>query len=1063
MRKTVLTVLILSGIIGTTKADWTVIVGGDPLTIANNGILVKASNFGSGALPQTINGITYDTNYSNISGASATSDAWASKFYSGPDPAISNLLNTGGRVRENALGGPSTMTFTFSGLTIGNQYRFQLFLGNGGNSGNLYGNDWSEYKYVYFNNDTPRLAIYTWTADATQRIIRTNAGVGQGTHYNLAYALHDITTLSPDVSLDRFVDNEDYEKIAQWWLKSCQAGSWCGQTDLNQSGQVEIGDITILAENWLSSTINGLAAWWKLDEGTGTIVKDKFGVNGGITCNMETNDWNSIGQGDYVIGIDSQTESDKRGEYIRLPRAVQNDFTISFWARTTNSSDSDADWWTGKGLVATSASYEAYYAFDEKTGTVANDSSPCVRNGTLVNDPTWQTDSGERASVLSFDGINNYVNVSGYKGITGTSNRTCAAWIKTGATAGPERPIVAWGAGTIGNRWCVRLKEDATFGVSVYGGNISTVQTYNDGAWHHVAAALSSSGSPRLADINLYVDGVLQTVTISNDPAINTASAGDVIIGSRQEGTPYSYFNGQIDDVRIYAQAIGDNQIAGLAASRASDNDFGISLLGNYAAFGVGTATIKSTKAINDGQWHNISATRNGTSGVIKLYIDGALEATGTGPTGSLNALPLMLVGSMDLRTGEFPTGWFDDIRFYDNVIGVSDIAKLAAKKHPSVTSKKGQAGSTPAENKLKVGWCYNWGRTHSSKPDGVEFVPMQWGKWWPSTATLVSEVTAMKQQGIANYLLGFNEPDSTTQSDTSVATAISLWPLLMQTGLPLVSPGCVHPDNSWMLDFMAQIDSLGYRVDYVAVHWYGGSSTDSLINVLQSVYNLYGRPIWITEFAVADWSASETNPNQYSKEVIYTFMAEILWRLEKLNYLTRYAWFSAAPSLYTALGTSALFNTDGSLTELGQLYSSWDGDVDGPDMETWYFLNHKSSLKRLRTPDGSTVGMNDISYIGTRVQWKLVDAGSSWYYIQNNETGTRLRTDSSGSQLSLVSAANTGNDVQWKFTESSHGWYYVDHKASSKRLYYKDSEGIVKMVTTSTTNDYVKWRFIKP
>jgi hypothetical protein len=214
--------------------------------------------------------------------------------------------------------------------------------------------------------------------------------------------------------------------------------------------------------------------------------------------------------------------------------------------------------------IAEVAELMMHWKLDETSGTTAYDSGLYGRSGTLTNGPAW-TSSGKINGALQFDGQNDYVRITGYKGITGTSNRTCAAWIKTSAAAGPERPIIAWGTGTSGARWCFRLKEDATFGVSVYGGNISTTGIYNDGAWHHVVAVLSSSGSPHLADIKLYVDGVLKTATITNDPAINTASAGDVIIGSRQEGWPSSYFNGLIDDARIYGRVLTEDEIEDLA------------------------------------------------------------------------------------------------------------------------------------------------------------------------------------------------------------------------------------------------------------------------------------------------------------------------------------------------------------------------------------------------------------------------------------------------------------------------------------------------------------------
>jgi hypothetical protein len=50
--------------------------------------------------------------------------------------------------------------------------------------------------------------------------------------------------------------------------------------------------------------------------------------------------------------------------------------------------------------------------------------------------------------------------------------------------------------------------------------------------------------------------------------------------------------------------------------------------------------------------------------------------------------------------------------------------------------------------------------------------------------------------------------------------------------------------------------------------------------------------------------------------------MHRVLPALERLDFVERYAWFDE-PDPQPALETSRLFNTDGSLTELGELYAS--------------------------------------------------------------------------------------------------------------------------------------------
>ena len=89
------------------------------------------------------------------------------------------------------------------------------------------------------------------------------------------------------------------------------------------------------------------------------------------------------------------------------------------------------------------------------------------------------------------------------------------------------------------------------------------VQIVRDGNWHHVAVVLDSDGSPNVNEIELYVDGTEEAVP-SDSQSINTLRARKVKIGLFS----YSpvYFNGWLDDVRIYNRPLGHAEITALAA-----------------------------------------------------------------------------------------------------------------------------------------------------------------------------------------------------------------------------------------------------------------------------------------------------------------------------------------------------------------------------------------------------------------------------------------------------------------------------------------------------------------
>lgn len=255
----------------------------------------------------------------------------------------------------------------------------------------------------------------------------------------------------------------------------------------------------------------------------------------------------------------------------------------------------------------------------------------------------------------------------------------------------------------------------------------------------------------------------------------------------------------------------------------------------------------------------------------------------------------------------------------------VPDTEEPVNKPVKLLSQKKGACFTTKSESwsakvsALKVYWHYSWGADAPEEPDTVRFVPMIWSKW--SLDKNLLKVDSLAKAGKVKHLLGFNEPDGKEQANLTVEESLSYWPKLMALNIPLGSPACVHADNDWMKEFMAKAEEKGYRVDFICVHWYGGANAQSLIDHLKSIHDLYKRPIWITEFAPADWSATSPATSKITKEKALAFMQQILPALEKTDYVERYSWFSADPA-NAALGNSALFDSAGKLTVLGEFYS---------------------------------------------------------------------------------------------------------------------------------------------
>ncbi len=235
----------------------------------------------------------------------------------------------------------------------------------------------------------------------------------------------------------------------------------------------------------------------------------------------------------------------------------------------------------------------------------------------------------------------------------------------------------------------------------------------------------------------------------------------------------------------------------------------------------------------------------------------------------------------------------------------------------PIINVKKKGAGTKDNDvaTLLNASWLYDWGGSDESIPNR-EYVPMAWGKGG-AAATYVDNITA--KTSITSFL-AFNEPDNVGQSNINYGEAATLYRNLLRTGYRMGSPATTEAQyRVWLQNFtdLANQDTL--RIDFVAVHWYdwGNWTTtpnpnpdvnalfNRFKNYITLVYNLYKKPIWITEF--------NANPNRISA-THEAFMALALPWLEADPRVERYAYFFPAAVPATS-GTA--------LTPAGLIYSN--------------------------------------------------------------------------------------------------------------------------------------------
>ena len=261
---------------------------------------------------------------------------------------------------------------------------------------------------------------------------------------------------------------------------------------------------------------------------------------------------------------------------------------------------------------------------------------------------------------------------------------------------------------------------------------------------------------------------------------------------------------------------------------------------------------------------------------------------------------------------------------------GVCVTLRTPGKDKKGKTVKGDYLRNMPRVKKLNVGWNYSWSdKLQPSQPQFTSYAPMIYSVYGnPSIERIANNLKRalepIKKRQRSTILLGFNEPDKKDQANLSVEKALKYWKSLEAQGVPLCSPSTVHPDNEWMRAFMSGAKKKGLRVDYVGVHDYGNGNAEVFKQKLRKIHKMYGgKPIIITEFAVADWNAKTKAANRHSKQKVMKYMKEILPWLDKQDWIVGYAWFPFGVD--SNVGTSsALFNAKGELTDLGKFYSNY-------------------------------------------------------------------------------------------------------------------------------------------
>lgn len=210
-----------------------------------------------------------------------------------------------------------------------------------------------------------------------------------------------------------------------------------------------------------------------------------------------------------------------------------------------------------------------HWELDEASGTVAADASGNGNHGTHVNGPVISTDVPALISHFSDRSLvfaaatDSSVTVPDSPSLSITGSITLAAWIKPTVDATIQQGIVEkWSAATGSAGYFLRLSsgECVTFCLLQAPGTVeitTTPRTVPLGVWTHVAGVYDSATQT----LRIYVNGTMDPTTGTGAGPVD--GTGPLMIGNAQGS---NQFTGLIDDVRVYARALSDAEVAMLAA-----------------------------------------------------------------------------------------------------------------------------------------------------------------------------------------------------------------------------------------------------------------------------------------------------------------------------------------------------------------------------------------------------------------------------------------------------------------------------------------------------------------
>ncbi len=207
-----------------------------------------------------------------------------------------------------------------------------------------------------------------------------------------------------------------------------------------------------------------------------------------------------------------------------------------------------------------------HWRLDETSGTVATDSSGNGLNGTVQGGGTWV--AGKIGGALQTDGTDDYVDLGNPAALdlSGANQATITAWVKPAVTKNHNAIFTKgeWSAA-----YSLTIKGDTTPPNRLWTGNNTSVFSTDAvpvNEWTHVAVTIRGDLT------NFYINGRLNGPANQDrgEPIDNSVRTAAIGREDRSGSNARWYFNGLLDDVRVYNEALPEAQIQVIMTGRDS-------------------------------------------------------------------------------------------------------------------------------------------------------------------------------------------------------------------------------------------------------------------------------------------------------------------------------------------------------------------------------------------------------------------------------------------------------------------------------------------------------------